>query len=72
MLQGDLALHVASISPLYGIGAGSWTAFFFSALMAAVFFALLMLKERQVWETLAIREIVKADEFDSESENPFL
>lgn len=72
MRQEEMALHVASISPLFGIGAGSWTAFIFAASMAAIFFVLLTLQERRVWETLAIREIVKADDLvDEVDANPF-
>ena len=70
--QEDFAFHVACISPFFGIGAGSWGAFIFAASMAAIFFALLTMKEREVWDALSIREIVKADELaDDASDNPF-
>jgi hypothetical protein len=73
MQQQDFSLHVASISPLFGIGAGSWTALIFAASMAAIFFVLLTMQERRVWETLAIREIAKADDLmNDEADNPFL
>jgi lipid-A-disaccharide synthase-like uncharacterized protein len=73
MQQQDFALYVAGISPLFGIGAGSWTAFIFAVSMAAIFFVLLTMRERRVWETLAIREIAKADDLmGDEADNPFL
>jgi hypothetical protein len=41
--------------------------------MAVIFFVLLTIEERRVWETLTLREIVKADDLlDDSSENPFL
>lgn len=73
MKQPDFAFHVASISPLYGIGSGSWVAFIFAASMAAIFFGLLIRQEHLVWEALVFREIAKEDELaDSERGNPFM
>lgn len=67
----EMAFHVASLSPLFGIGAGSWTALAFAGSMAAIFFVLLTMQERRVWEMLAIREIAKADDL-IDDDNPFL
>lgn len=73
MKQPDFAFHVASISPLYGIGSGSWVAFIFAASMAAIFFGLLLKQEHLVWESLVFREIAKQDELaDGERVNPFM
>ncbi|MFT5323104.1 MAG: hypothetical protein ACI8P0_000950 [Planctomycetaceae bacterium] len=73
MQEEEMAFHIASLSPLFGIGAGSWAAVIFSGAMAVIFFVLLTIQERRVWETLTIREIVKADDLlDDSSENPFL
>jgi hypothetical protein len=69
----DFASQVASISPLYGIGSGSWVAFIFAASMAAIFFGLLIKQERLVWEALVFREIAKEDELaDGARDNPFM
>lgn len=60
--QKETAFTVACLSPLFGIGAGSWTAFIFTIALAIVFFVLLMLQERRVWETLTYRDYVAQDE----------
>ncbi|NQV27397.1 MAG: hypothetical protein HQ518_23865 [Rhodopirellula sp.] len=73
MREEDFAFHIASLSPLFGIGAGSWTALIFSGTMAAIFFVLLRLEERRVWETLTQRAILKEDRLlDDADDNPFL
>ena len=73
MREEDMAFHVASLSPLFGIGAGSWAAAIFSGSMAVIFFVLLTIQERRVWEMLTRREIVKADDLlDDSDDNPFL
>jgi hypothetical protein len=73
MQEEEMAFHVASLSPLFGIGAGSWAALIFSGVMASIFFVLLMIEERRVWETLTLREILKADDpLDDADDNPFL
>ena len=74
MRQEEIAFHIACMSPLFGIGAGSWGAFIFAAGMSAIFFILLMLQERRIWETLALNEIVKADDLleEDSTDNPFL
>lgn len=73
MREEDMALHVASLSPLFGIGAGSWAAAIFSGTTAVIFFVLLKIQEHRVWETLTRREIVKADDLlDDSDDNPFL
>lgn len=73
MGEEDIAFMVASMSPFFGIGAGSWTGLIFPGSMAAVFFALLMLQERRAWETLTQHDYAKADELtDGEADQLLL
>lgn len=58
----DAAELIASVSPLYGIGAGSWTGLIFAVVMSGVFFALLIREERGIWQQLLQREMFHGDE----------
>jgi hypothetical protein len=71
--QPDAAHMIASLSPFFGIVSGSWTALVFAGSMAGVFFGLLKLEERRVWQKLTQRDIEKQDELLDEDrvDNPF-
>ncbi|MDA0281979.1 MAG: hypothetical protein O3B13_06165 [Planctomycetota bacterium] len=69
----DAAIVIASLSPLFGIGSGSWLALIFAGSMAAVFFVLLLLEERNVWDKLGGRKHAwEDDDLTDQASNPFL
>jgi hypothetical protein len=72
--EPDAAHMIASLSPFFGIISGSWTALIFAGSMAAVFFGLLMLEERRVWQQLTQRDIAKQDDLmdNDDADNPFV